>query len=253
MNEGNFAPYAPAKSVLAVVRRYRETGLPQPLTAASVQSIGIAQTMTSRTIQALRFLGLVDDDGHVTEAFEALKRAGSNEYPEQLDELLRQAYRPVFSIVDPAKHDIEAIADAFRQFEPSAQRTKMVALFRGLIEEANITPPRSVRQPVRKHMGVPKPPQAKARSASSVQPSTVTVEPVRTRTPRRDYALLVNFIQELPQNGQWDKNRRESWIKAFTAALDLLVNTVTPSQKSAFDEAFGTPSNQEEAEEVSKR
>ena len=44
----------------------------------------------------------------------------------------------MYSIVDPAAVGDIAVANAFRAFEPSKQRAKMVSLFRGLCAEAGI-------------------------------------------------------------------------------------------------------------------
>src|SRR5437660_1056747 len=115
MEDSNFAPYAPKKAVLSVVRRYRDTGLTEPLTFTGLESVGIPASTTSRTLQTLRFLGLVDEGGNLTEAAKRLKRATTAEYPDVLAEIVRAAYLNVFTIVDPAKHDDIAIADAFRQ------------------------------------------------------------------------------------------------------------------------------------------
>ena len=134
----DFAPYAPTRAVVDTITRFRDRGLPAPLTPQTLQTIGIAETMAPRTLQALRFLGLLDDDDNPTELFQRIKRASTDEYKGQLAEVLRSAYLRVFSIVDPATDGDIAVADAFRAFEPSKQRAKMISLFRGLCAEAGI-------------------------------------------------------------------------------------------------------------------
>lgn len=119
--EEQFAPYAPAKSVLLPINRYRERGLNWPLTAKSLEQIGVPDSMAPRTLQALRFLGLVGEDDQATESFKRIKQASEEEYPSQLAEVIRAAYLPVFSIVDPGRDGDVAIVDAFRRYDPSAQ------------------------------------------------------------------------------------------------------------------------------------
>ena len=136
--DSDFAPYAPTRAVVDTITRFRDRGLPAPLNAQALQTVGIAGTMAPRTLQALRFLGLLDDDDNPTELFQRIKRASTDEYKGQLAEVIRGAYIRVFSIVDPAADGDIAVADAFRAFEPSKQRAKMVSLFRGLCAEAGI-------------------------------------------------------------------------------------------------------------------
>ena len=100
----NYAPYAPAATVVNVIRRNREgSTVPDPVTTDSIRLLGVPNTMTSRTIRALKFLGLVDESGTHTEAFGRLRRASTQEYPEQLAEIIRASYLRVFTLVDPEK------------------------------------------------------------------------------------------------------------------------------------------------------
>ena len=140
-------PYAPVKNVLDVVHRLRDRGVPIPLTADSLTTIGVPDGNAPRTLQALKFLGLVDGKGQLTESAERLRRANTDEYPTLFAEVIRSAYVPVFQLVDPALDDEIKVADAFRQYDPAGQREKMVTLFMGLCEEAVIVAPSDKRAP----------------------------------------------------------------------------------------------------------
>ena len=168
--EDDFAPYAPKTAVVDTITRYRERGLPVPLTPQALETIGVAPTMTARTLQTLQFLRLLDSENVPTELFQRLKRASTDEYAGQLAEVVQAAYIPVFSIVDPATDGDLAIADAFRAFEPSKQRVKMISLFRGLCAEAGIiqqSRPRSTtRQPRANSTKTGRKPQEKPDDAS---------------------------------------------------------------------------------------
>ena len=157
-------PYAPVRNVLDVVHRLRDRGVPNPLTAESLTSIGVPDGNAPRTLQALKFLNIVDSKGGITEPAERLRRASTDEYPTLLAEMIRAAYVPVFQLVDPAQDDEIKVADAFRQYDPAGQRDKMVTLFMGLCEEAHLvqpsekrpartTPPRRDRVPVQRRTG----------------------------------------------------------------------------------------------------
>ncbi|MGD0018936.1 MAG: DUF5343 domain-containing protein [Candidatus Limnocylindrales bacterium] len=221
--DNDYAPYAPYKAVHDVIIRYREAGLPDPLTPANLESVGVATGMTARTLRALRFLGLVDEEGGRLEPFQRLKRATTEEYPSQLAEIVRAAYVAVFAIVDPATHGDTAVADAFRRFEPSAQRGKMIALFRSLCEEAGIIKGgTSTRQPVRRPS-----------DAQKAKPNPATT-PKRQSEPEQqqehqeedqapDYRLISAVIQRLPRDGKWTPDKRDRWLQALTSAVDLLI------------------------------
>ena len=141
---GDFAPYAAVNNVMEVITRRRERGLPSPLTTKALESISIPPGNISRTLQAIRFLGLMEDDGSQTELFDRLARAGEQdgEHREILGEVIKNAYHAVFAIVDPAQDGDMAIHDAFRQFVPEAQRDRMVSFFLGMCGRAGITAPK---------------------------------------------------------------------------------------------------------------
>ncbi len=222
-DNSNFAPYAPKKAVLGVIRRYRDTGLPEPLTLTGLASVGIPSSTTSRTLQTLRFLGLVDEGGNLLEVAQRLKRASTAEYPEALAEIIRAAYLAVFAIVDPAKHDAIAIADAFRQYEPSKQRDKMIVLFLALCEEAGIV---DARQPKQRTAGTRTQRPAKPRLAQKI-----TRPRQRENVQRRDedealpdYRLIAAIIQQLPRDKRWTIEKRETWMSIMGSAVDLLID-----------------------------
>ena len=224
--ETQTAPYASGKAIVSVIRRYRDRDLPDPITQEGLEQIGVSPSMTGVTIVALKFLGLVDDGGYRMEAFERLKRATTDEYPAQLGEMIRKAYLPVFTVVDPAQDGDIAVADAFRRYEPSAQRDKMVRLFTALCAEAGITEPKQRRKSAT--LAAPKRPgprEARTRTREDVprreaaRPSEDGVDD----SPTTDYRLISAIIQQLPRDGKWSKERRERWVEAMKSAVDLLI------------------------------
>lgn len=233
VDPNQFAPYAPAENVLRVITRYRDRGLPEPINTQTLESIGIPSGNTSRTLQSLRFLKLIADDGSRTADFERLKRASSDEYTDVLGEIVRSAYSRVFDIVDPARDDIQMVHDAFRHYDPSAQRTRMVSLFLGLCREANLAPPESgrSRKPVERKQSTPRRPPIRAQDTESSTSSPETYrhpEPVVGIT--EDFHLVNALIRQLPSEKKWTREKRDKWMQALTATVDLLVE-VEEAQK----------------------
>lgn len=247
----SFAPYAPVRNVLEVIRRRRERGLPDPVTVQVLESIGIPAGNASRTLQALRFLRLVDDEGRQTPLFEELARAPSSEYGKVLTEILRSAYRAIFAIVDPAQDPDDSIGDAFRQFEPAAQRSRMVTLFLGLCEAAGI---------VTKKRGHPSAVPSGRRVKVGTSVRSVGRGPIEGREPEQaqglsdqrtlnagdksiDYRLISALIQHLPLDGRWSADKREKWLQAVRAAVDLLVEVTDKKDGEATSDHSASPSD----------
>jgi hypothetical protein len=241
------APYAPGENVLLVIRRCREKGLLEVFTTQELERLSVPEGNARRTMRALRFLGLVDDDGSYTAEFARLCRANTGEYPQILGEILRLAYKDIFIIVDPINTNLTELNDAFRHCKPQAQRRRMVRLFIALCREAELMP------------GGPLESRLRAKTLTASRASSVgrtpSLSPLKQKTgtdehgnPQistngnrqlafpydpsssnldtlvSEYMLLTELLRkQLPPNRVWTPERREQWLKAHTAMLDLLI------------------------------
>lgn len=242
------APYASANSVLDVVRRFRDRGLPEPVGNATLEQIGISHGNVPRTLQALKFLNLLDDKGRHTDSFNRLRRATTDEYPNVFAEIIRSAYNSIFQIVDPAQDELTSIDDAFRGYSPPSQRDRMVKLFMGLSHEAGLVPeeklpkkqPRARRQQSTKRPTSQSSQQRQTSSKEEPQRGEPEGEKPKGEEPQReepqhesedattDYRLIGVLIQQLPKEGTWSKKRRDLWIQTMTSAVDLVVEIEEP-------------------------
>ena len=229
----DFAPYAAISNVMEVINRKREHGLSAPLNPSVLESISIPKGNASRTLQTLNFLGLIDEDGTQTELFNQLGRAGeaNDEYRSILEKIIRHSYRKVFEIVDPAQAADTAINDAFRQFGPETQRARMLTFFLGMCEQAGITQPNS-RERRNRTGSSSRSPSQRNRSRSSQPSATIAASNADETSSRRvadadtEYRLVFAVMQQLPSDRQWTADRRQKWLAAVEAAVDLMVDVV---------------------------
>jgi hypothetical protein len=216
------APYASPKNILDVIERYRHRGLRMPFSLDLLGQVGVPDGAAPRTLQALRLLDLIDEEGQPTEALEEVKLASEEEYAGRLGQIVRAAYHDVFSVVDPATDSATAVRDAFRFYKPDSQQMRMVTLFLALCEEAAIIE----KGPKRRGRGK-KAASTKPTAPRQEVPRRETVHeqlkpPLTTPTPNGLHPLLVGVIQELPPTGEWTTAKRERWLAAMTSAVDLL-------------------------------
>lgn len=131
-------PYAAPANMVAVISRVRTRNVPETINNDFLRIAGVPDAVFGRVMQALRFLGLVHEDGRPTDTLRAISGAPDAQYRELLAGAVRQAYQEDFQNVDPGQDSQARILDAFRPYQPRSQTGRMVILFLGLCREAGI-------------------------------------------------------------------------------------------------------------------
>jgi hypothetical protein len=238
VTEDRPAPYATTSSIIDIVSRYRNRGLPFPVNADVLARAGISDSLIPRTLQSLQTLDLINDIGNPTETLEAIRLAPEAEYKTRLVDWLKGTYAGIFSFVDPSKDDGVRIRDAFRGYTPIGQQDRMVALFEGLCAEAGILAEKPAK------------PAKAARPASTVSASSRIRASAVSRTvaerlkpgvknnaasaPNGLPAPLAGLLASLPAEGTgWSTTKREKFLTTFESVLDFCfpIEDESPSPK----------------------
>lgn len=140
------APYAPANSILEIIQRNRDRGLPAPLSPEVLGRVGIPESLIPRVTQSLQALDLIDEQAIPTKTLEGLRLAPEAEYQQRMSEWLKSAYADVFAIVDPAVDGETKVRDAFRNYSPVGQQPRMVSLFLNLLAAAGMVAEKQAAQ-----------------------------------------------------------------------------------------------------------
>lgn len=211
------APYAPTKSVMDVIHRFRDKGMTTPFELDTLTRAGVTEALAPRVLQALKILDLLDEAGNPTEAFESLRRVPTDAFQETLAEVVRSAYAEVFNFVDPAEHSVSQVTDAFRTYRPSGQRDRMVTLFLGLCREAGIVEGPAER--VKREL----PSNARRREVPRRQaaPARRNTGGGSRNTGGSLPPAVASLLDTLPKPDQgWTKQQRDRFMTAFEAILD---------------------------------
>ncbi len=238
----NYVPYAPPSSVITVLRQLRNAALPDILDNQSIERIGVSKGNAGRTVAAMKYIGVIDGEGKKTEIQDRLARASTEEYPNVLAEVLRNAYSKVFKRVDPAEASDIQLRDAFRGFDPAKQRGRMVSLFIGLCQEANIIagePTVVQRRTTTTSSRTKNNSNGKPKNENRNGEAQQTELPAFSGTPSGEqpsnlmrfnidgrYKRLIFLHEDLPKDGKWTAEERENWIGLYTFYLDYLVKVV---------------------------
>lgn len=216
------APYAPSSVILGLLERNREKGLPNPITADVLQRLSVSDSLVQRSLQALKILDLVGEDGKHTATLESLRRVPEAEYKTLMAQWLKAAYEHVLDVIDPATADEVSIRDAFRLYNPQSLQPRMITLFTSLFEAAGV---RAVDTKTPAAKKSPRPSASPRIAKPAVRP------PVQRRTEHSPPApaapegmdpALAGMLARLPRPGSgWTQGERDSFYTTFGVVLDF--------------------------------
>lgn len=111
---------------------------PDPMTKETLMALGIAKGKELNTLYALKFLGLVGDNGSPTKEFDALQQ----NFQPTLERLVRTSYAPLFQTIPLSRANQASLVRFFRTYGYSEETAEYQAkLFICLCLDAEIELP----------------------------------------------------------------------------------------------------------------
>lgn len=131
------APYVSAATLSQFFDHIRYVSTPKKVDAGLLLDYGVSKGNVFSLVSALKFLGLVENDGTPTPAYSSLQVMGE-EFISNLQEVVTTAYADLFLRLDVSRDSREHIRNYFaRNYSPS-QSEKATILFLDLCKEASI-------------------------------------------------------------------------------------------------------------------
>lgn len=231
-------PYAPATAVMSLIERHRTRGLPSPINDDVLARAGISDSLAPRTLYALKVMDLIDEDGKPTEIFEGIRKAPEAEYQQRLTTWLNTAYADALQFIDPATADETQIRDAFRNYTPIGQQSRMVSLFMGLYAAAGVAPERKRQTAIKPTRTAIKPPRPKSQQPTPPRQGNGSSSGQSGSIP----PALNGLLASLPSAGAgWTQIERDRFVTTFSAVLDFCfpvqdIEDVGPTEEETDDD-----------------
>ena len=189
------APYVSAAALSQFFDHIRYVSTPKKVDTGLLLDYGVAKGNVFAMMSALKFLGLVDNEGKPTPAFGSIQVMG-DEFVSNLREIVNTAYGDLFARLDVSRDSREHIRNYFsRNYSPS-QSNKATILFLDLCKEAGI-PVMAGAEAGRKDIGarIIEPSPSRIRRERAEQASSAIKQEVET--PLTDDELRKIYIRKL--------------------------------------------------------
>lgn len=203
---------------------YLRKNFPTTVTSDTVKKFGLAPQNESYIINALQFIGIIDQEGKRTEQGQNVFVLGDDEFPKAFEGLLRSAYTDLFdtrgddawTMTKPQLTGYFRATDKTSEIIGSRQAGVFI-MFRALAghEQPGEAAAPKTNSPKPKQ-AKPKPPAAKAKAAEGAKPKGPTVD-VNDGNGRRDVGLTVRIEINLPAGGS--KDTYDNIFKSIRANL----------------------------------
>ena len=202
---------------------YLRKNFPATVTSETVKKFGLASNNESYVINALQFLGLIDEEGKRTTEGHDILVLSDDKFPGAFEELVKKAYSDLFELRgdDAWAMTKSELTGYFRTTDKTSEviggrQAGVFQVFRTLAGHETVDEKSSPKSP-----GKARPSRAKAAPQSKAKP--IPVEEAKGKGPlgssegRKDMALTVRIEINLPANGS--KETYDNIFKSIRANL----------------------------------
>lgn len=207
-------PYISGAGNIAQMIGYLRKNFPQVVTSETVKKFSLAPNNESYVINALQFVGVIDEEGKRTEKGHDVFVQGDDLFPKAFEELVKAAYKDLFEVRGEdawalSRKDLTAY---FRTTDKTSEaigsrQAGVFQMFRGLAGHEQAEPKVSSNGAAK---GPPKvkAKQPKPKAAAQKPPEAAIVMPPVPKAgdgeAKKDMALTVRIEINLPANGSQD-------------------------------------------------
>lgn len=219
-------PYISGPGSVTQMIGYLRKNFPASVTADTVKKFQIAPKNESYVINALQFLGLIDEEGRRFERGHQVLLLSDADFPSAFEDLIRDAYKDLFEIRgdDAWSLSKNELVGYFRTTDKTSEVIggRQAGLFQALSALAGRESPTGAK-PKQNSLGKKKAPRTTAKAtkqAASVDDSISAPHEVRHGSKeRRDVAMTVRIEINLPAEGS-----RETYDHIFKSIRANLLN-----------------------------
>ena len=216
-------PYISGPGNVAQMIGFLRKNFPATVTSDTVKKFGLAPKNESYVINALQFIGIIDEDGKRTEKGQDAFFLGDDDFPKAFAVLIKEAYHDLFDIrgEDAWTLTKSELTSYFRTTDKTSEviggrQAAVFQIFRTLA--GHETPDEKIVTRT-----TPKPRRPKAKAPQKVKPQTEMAAPLErnssmsAKDERKDMALTVRIEINLPANGS--KETYDNIFKSIRANL----------------------------------
>lgn len=198
-------PYISGPNNVASMIAYLRKNFPQTVTSDTVKKLGLASNNESYVINALQFLGLIDEEGkRTTRGHEILTTHDEEKFKATFEELVKDAYKELFDLrgEDAWSMNKNELIGFFRSADKTSDviGTRQAGVFqvlRGLTGREPTAKGGETAKPASKP-GKVKIGVKSSKAAKPAKPYNAAPEPIVDTTPKKDMALTVRIEINLP-------------------------------------------------------
>jgi hypothetical protein len=215
-------PYISGPGNIAKMVNHLRKSFPGTVTSATVKKLGIASKNESYVINALQFIGIIDEDGNKSDSANAafLKHKDS-EFQKAFGLIVKSAYSALFELhgEDSWSLEIDELITFFRQTDQTSaaigrRQANTFRIFAGLAGHGELP----TERPASKKTNNEKPKQPKNQQKGKQKPPKVEL-PANDNPKGKDFALTVRIEINLPAEGS-----KETYDNIFKSIKENLMD-----------------------------